>query len=649
MAGEGVSSDESWKSSMNIMTVLGSALLEWLLMFMLFLNGIFAYIITRFACYCELPVPCLLCSRLDHVLGGERVGFYWDLICGSHKSEISSLVLCHFHNKLVDVHGMCENCLFSFATKDKSNTETYRLLVGKVGADPDNGIDEAPLLDDHEPLASTMKRCNCCNELWSSRHHPQTVLRLKSVESEGAELDVPLFTEFRQNRNDVERRDEVVASSFVRGNVEDAMPHFGYKELNITSETESEGHISDNEDSRALVCETNSLQGDLPLESAQLESQIITLAEDSTRVTLFGNEGSRVESVQMGPQITMIADDAGQVSSADLPIPTSKPSELTSQVQYIIEHHDSPSVTPSSAIGHGLEELNRPENDNQAHGSPLAELIHLDDEPRSSEFQDQLKVHPSPFNELINIDNVPKSLNVEDVSIVQSENCEDLTRAGEIGQMPVDESVKIHEDKSEPMTTDLVGSKKSTDSGLQTPKYLDLGDAYRLAISNRGRQLSGKLLEQLSGKDSTRVSEDLKLLLSQLSASRGIELPLNETLSPRVSGNLEELKTYDSSASIAMQILQKRISLERNDSRVSLDRNESGIDSLDVSIVSEIEGEIEPDRLKRQVEHDKKLMSRLCKELEEERNASAIAANQALAMITRLQEEKATMQMEALA
>jgi hypothetical protein len=69
---------------------------------------------------------------------------------------------------------------------------------------------------------------------------------------------------------------------------------------------------------------------------------------------------------------------------------------------------------------------------------------------------------------------------------------------------------------------------------------------------------------------------------------------------------------------------------------------------LDESIVSEIEGESAVDRLKRQVEHDKKLLSALYKELEEERNASTIAVNQAMAMITRIQEEKATLHMEAL-
>ena len=38
----------------------------------------------------------------------------------------------------------------------------------------------------------------------------------------------------------------------------------------------------------------------------------------------------------------------------------------------------------------------------------------------------------------------------------------------------------------------------------------------------------------------------------------------------------------------------------------------------------------------------------LQKEVEEERNASGVATNEAMSMITRLQEEKAALQMEAL-
>lgn len=166
---------------------------------------------------------------------------------------------------------------------------------------------------------------------------------------------------------------------------------------------------------------------------------------------------------------------------------------------------------------------------------------------------------------------------------------------------------------------------------------LDLGDAYKLAVGNTRRQLSGKLLEQISMKDSTKLSEDLKMLLSQMSAARGLELPSYD-ISPRVSGNIDDMRSTDSSLGMGMHLLQRRISLERN---------ESGL-SIDGSIVSDIDGEGVVDRLKRQVEHDRKLLGALYKELEEERNASAVATNQAMAMITRLQEEKSALHMEAL-
>lgn len=52
--------------------------------------------------------------------------------------------------------------------------------------------------------------------------------------------------------------------------------------------------------------------------------------------------------------------------------------------------------------------------------------------------------------------------------------------------------------------------------------------------------------------------------------------------------------------------------------------------------------------LKRQVRLDRKSLMALYMELDEERSASAVAANNAMAMITRLQAEKAAVQMEAL-
>ncbi|KAL4331547.1 hypothetical protein AHAS_Ahas13G0511000 [Arachis hypogaea] len=81
-----------------------------------------------------------------------------------------------------------------------------------------------------------------------------------------------------------------------------------------------------------------------------------------------------------------------------------------------------------------------------------------------------------------------------------------------------------------------------------------------------------------------------------------------------------------------------------------LDRKESGTEeSLDGSVVSDLEcGEVSIEKLKSALKSERKALSTLYAELEEERSASAVAANQTMAMINRLQEEKAAMQMEAL-
>ena len=69
---------------------------------------------------------------------------------------------------------------------------------------------------------------------------------------------------------------------------------------------------------------------------------------------------------------------------------------------------------------------------------------------------------------------------------------------------------------------------------------------------------------------------------------------------------------------------------------------------MDGTVISDIEGgEVTIDNLKSTLKSERKALSTLYAELEEERSASAIAANQTMAMINRLQEEKAARQMEA--
>lgn len=109
--------------------------------------------------------------------------------------------------------------------------------------------------------------------------------------------------------------------------------------------------------------------------------------------------------------------------------------------------------------------------------------------------------------------------------------------------------------------------------------------------------------------------------------------------------DIEEERVPDTPTSIdGLHHLHKRLLL--------LEKRESGTEeSLDGSVISEFEGgdvNMTIEKLKTALRTERKASSVLYAELEEERSASAVAANQTMAMINRLQEEKAAMQMEAL-
>ncbi|KAF5200044.1 Myosin-binding protein [Thalictrum thalictroides] len=92
--------------------------------------------------------------------------------------------------------------------------------------------------------------------------------------------------------------------------------------------------------------------------------------------------------------------------------------------------------------------------------------------------------------------------------------------------------------------------------------------------------------------------------------------------------------------------------LQHLNKRALLKKKESGIEeSFDGSFISEIsseEGVLTVEHLKSVLKEERRARCALYEELEEERSANAVAAKQTMEMITRLQNEKATTQMEAL-
>ncbi|KAK3031749.1 hypothetical protein RJ639_036629 [Escallonia herrerae] len=213
------------------------AILEWVMIFLLFIDGFLAFVCNAFAQFFELRIPCLLCTRIDHVLVHRNPNFHYnDSICEGHKKDISSLAYCHVHRKLSDIRDMCEGCLLSFATEKETGCDTYKSLVGILHKDIDGFIeDDAKLYlrpGKRDELVqvdtATVGRCSCCGEPLKRRPSSKNYARSSSMkvgvhsQAPAPSPRAPMVTW----RNDEARSLE--------------LPHIRYSELKLMSDNESE-------------------------------------------------------------------------------------------------------------------------------------------------------------------------------------------------------------------------------------------------------------------------------------------------------------------------------------------------------------------------------------------------------------------------
>lgn len=158
------------------------AVLEWVLILLLFIDVFLAFVANEFAKFFELQVPCLLCTRIDHVLVHRDPDFYYNhSVCEAHKKDISSLAYCHNHKKLSDIGKMCEGCLLSFAAEKESDCNTYKSLHKDLErfVEDDNQILLSLPAGQKDDIVhaekSNVQQCSCC----------RVQLKLKSSYSKG--------------------------------------------------------------------------------------------------------------------------------------------------------------------------------------------------------------------------------------------------------------------------------------------------------------------------------------------------------------------------------------------------------------------------------------------------------------------------------
>ncbi|OQU87640.1 hypothetical protein SORBI_3003G313400 [Sorghum bicolor] len=621
-------------------STLSTALLEWILMLLLFIDAVYSFLVTRFARLCRLPAPCPFCSRLDHVLGNEKPCFYRELICKTHKTEISSLAFCSLHQKLAGAQNMCEGCCGKVTHDDKTDETVMdaNVLYSK------QRIDDA--------LNSPREKvCSCCGQHFKQRTVALSSRKTAELEPTGAFGSPEIYTEYSvvcQVDEPLEPKDIYHQTDYRSNERDDLLQMTSDSEIevpcanDVKSSQSREASVVDEDLQEDAACE----QPVLPSPVVIKESEIIVKKEPSVEDTCntslacpavddHPNSGGDVDRTEEKESLSrklasrhdpvLVIENSGLEDAGISQIPV-MPSDELPQVPGEIEPSQSTSegnADPYTSQFTILEEHYAVSEEGNIKG-----ILEQVDVPEitgrsSGEFHQRIASAADPHTNELVLENAHHGAS-------EDANQKDYVDEPHISATTVRSSGEIPQDHSAteeyPKTSDSVVERRPS---LST--QISMNEAYRLAIGNKGSLPSPTLTDVILGKDSTSsINEELRLLLSQLSASRGLEAPwVDPGPSPRAYGRGDEL---------VVQNITNRISLERN---------ASGLESLDGSIVSEMEGESTIDRLRRQIDLDRKSIHLLCRELEEERNASAIAASQALAMITKLQDEKAAMQMEA--
>lgn len=328
--------------------VLSSAVLEWILMFLLFIDALFAYLVTKFSRLCMLQTPCLLCSRLDHIFGNEKPGFYLDLICKDHRAEISPLSFCSVHGNFADI---CKSCLLSPSTERKSTLETYRQFTSKLKGDfHDHDVAQGA----EEGSLSVFYGDELANLPYLKRDQELPSIGMeedKPIKACVSKVDIPSsssasngFVKIEDGQRKIKDKILVSPTIFqVKNQGVDHFSHVGYTEVKISSNYESEGlvtHIEGN----SLAYGDDNAHDDSVYDIKDLENAYISKQSSSATVL----DGISQKNLIHSANVNISEDKVLEKLIHFAPLPN-EPSASTPEKQInVAEFSNEPSLPSSS-------------------------------------------------------------------------------------------------------------------------------------------------------------------------------------------------------------------------------------------------------------------------------------------------------------
>ncbi|XP_020534944.1 myosin-binding protein 3 isoform X2 [Jatropha curcas] len=601
--------------------ILVYAMLEWILIVLLLLNSLFSYLIIKFADYFGLKRPCLWCSRLDHLFEPAKFqNSYRSLVCEDHATEISKLGYCSNHRKLAESQVMCEDC--SSSNHGELSTKfAFFPWMKKLGVIQDCSSGDK-VSENHEAIS----KCSCCGVSLEEKQGDNYVIKSFWRDSDNTQKGIFILEEEFDDKIDEEEK----KSGFVcdRCGLEQGIDENREKQgIDKNSGVEDENREKKTEENFSCFVSSFDCKEMVSDESESfVEKEQESVNKDDLNVSV------EYPSINQAPMVQEGCDK--DISGENM-----QPQHL----EFYIDQEDF-DLIPIGLMGSSPTEKQKEEEENCGNEDFVLEFdkhvgtqYHLVVEERTS-FDEKVPLLPIQESEEENMvdswefNENESSLGVQaDFELVK----EDLELVGNAQppRTPNGNGYDVQE------RLEIAGEEMESDNSQ---------------VSEEGLQMQGDDIEaDVSIGTEIPDHEPVEDFQTQESFPSCLCVPENTSNSnadycaydDHESNDIEEDKIPDTPTSVdSLHHLHKKLLL--------LERRESGTEeSLDGSVISDIEasdGVLTVEKLKSALRAERKALNALYAELEEERSASAVAANQTMAMINRLQEEKAAMQMEAL-
>ncbi|XP_010274744.1 PREDICTED: myosin-binding protein 2 [Nelumbo nucifera] len=679
------------RNTHKITLILVYVVLEWFLIFFLLLNSLFSYLIVKFANYFGLKTPCLWCSRIDHVFEpGKEHASYRDLVCENHASEISKLGYCSNHRKLVEAQDMCEECSSSRPNCHGKSIDISRRIaffswVKDMDIDVISTHGEKKIENGEKKVENGEKvlRCSCCDSSLSSKFHSPYLL----FQPSWGVLD------YAQKGNLIT---DATGEEHDGGEYSDPCKSDSQTDRCCDDEHEMERNRGEGEEDDGGLEDEHRVPSDVEegVETREEEAEVgCLMSPSSIRIKeMVTDEDDKVGDVEGTEQelseeensnISAEGTNAVFRSSDDIVFEVCRREDASLEIIPLrlesINDVNDRCLLPVELIGSATAEnqtfnsCKKEDQNKHVHQEGVLDSeIPVETQFESAEAEEDIVVEATV--ELLADEGEEKtnSLEIESMEMAENDNSSSLYTDECNGDLGGDASEEVAITQAtqtlsdEAYSFEVIEVKESVDLPASTEAGLKILDdennseiltgmeVFDQEFNNQtrahelphGNNTESSTTSEIAANDKdSKQSEEATIEGRTLSADR-TEQGINHHLSLSSELNeMEEEKAPETPSYVdGLHQIHKKLLL--------LEKRESGTEeSLDGSVISDFEageGVLTVDRMKSVLKAERKALNALYAELEEERSASAIAANQTMAMITRLQEEKAAMQMEAL-